>query len=195
MNPIKDAIGAVVGCLFGLPLLLLATVTSPIWMLIFHFMHWRGEKREIQKMKEVGRFIEWTELMDLSGNGKNGTLIFEQAQKAGLRLWWTSDDVIALSPYSLPDEDEIDYLCIIPCPFMTWIRSKYTGAEGKALRTFRITQHAPGFAKAADFASTGFARVVPAVRWIRKQAEAPSDFQCDAPSQSDSMISAQVQRS
>jgi hypothetical protein len=36
-------------------------------------------------MKKVGRFIEWGELMDLSEYGKNGTLIFEQAQKARLR--------------------------------------------------------------------------------------------------------------
>lgn len=167
------------GCLFGLPLLILATVTAPVWLPISHFMHRLEEKREIQKMKKAGRFIEWTELMDLSENGKNGTLIFEQAQKASLRLWWTTDDVIAEAPFPLPNEDEIDYLCLMPCPFMTWIRSKYTGTKGKALRTHRITQHAPGFAKVADFASTGFERVIPAVRWIRRQPETPSAYHFD----------------
>jgi hypothetical protein len=177
MNPIKNAIGAVVGCLIGLPLLLLATVTSPIWLPISYFMHWRGERLELQNMKKTGRFIEWGELMKLSENGKNGTLIFEQAQKASLRLWWTNDDVLAQAPCPLPDEDEIDYLCMTPCPFMTWIRSNYTGAEGKALRTHRITHHAPGFAKTADFASTGFRRVVPAVRWILRLPETPTHGQ------------------
>lgn len=174
MNPVKNAIGQIFGCLIGLPLLFLVALTSPIWMPLHYFMHWRGERREIERMKKAGRFIEWAGLMKLSENGKNGTLIFEQAQKASLRLWWTNDDVLAQAPCPLPDEDEIDYLCMTPCLFMTWIRSNYTGSEGKALRTYRLIQHAPGFAKAADFASTGFARVVPAVRWIQKQPETPT---------------------
>ncbi len=169
MNPIKDRIGAVVGCLFGFPLLVIAAVTTPVWLPIFQLVQWRGERREIERMKKAGRFIEWGELMDLSEYGKNGTLIFEQAQKASLRLWWTKDDLKMVSPYAMPVEGDIDYFFGVDCPFMRWLRENYTGNRGKAFRTHLIVKHAPGFAKSSDFAFTGFRNIVPAVRWIWKR--------------------------
>jgi hypothetical protein len=156
----------VFGCLVGLPLFFLLIVTCPIWGPFAYWRHLRGEATELGHMKSADRYIDWSELKLKVGTEVEGTLIFEQAQKAGLRIWWTADDIKALSPLPLPREEEIDYVLGIDCPFMKWLREHYTGPNGKALRTELAITQAPGFAKISDFAFTEFKNVVPAVRWI-----------------------------
>ncbi len=166
MKAVKQFFGMAFGCLVVLPLLLIVAVTTPLWSPIHWLIFKWGERREIQRMKQAGRFIDWQELQTTSCQGKDGTLIFETAQKAGVRLWWTADDIKTISPHPLPDEEEIDYVFGEDSLFMKWMRESYTGPEGKALRTEHAVTHAPGFPKIADFEPTGFKNVVPAVLWV-----------------------------
>lgn len=92
------------------------------------------ERKFAAAMKERGRFKAWDEIQSMPDEG---TVIIEQAQKDGYRVWWTPEDVIRASPHPIPIEDELDYLRISePLPFVRWCAEIYTSTDkGRALLT------------------------------------------------------------
>lgn len=149
----------------GLALLVLAMLTSPIWIPLSMAFRWRCESRQRQIARLQGRVIPWKDLLSLSENGQRGTLIFEQAQKMPLRLWWTPDENIEeRSPVPIPAETEIDYVSCEADPFMKWIHEHYTGPTGTALLTNHTPRTPCGFAEVSHLQETGFHRIIPAVR-------------------------------
>jgi hypothetical protein len=154
-----------ISCFTILLMLVLVTVTFPVWGLIFFIRQNVTEKRHRSRMYRQGRFASWQSILERSEHGLRGTLIVEQAQKAPLRVWWTPDEAIGTN-YSEPPphEDEIDYLRLQKPPFMTWLHERYTGESGRAILTDYHPAHYLGFAEVSNFAETGFSRIIPTVR-------------------------------
>ena len=151
-------------CLALIPFGALVMVTFPIWGPIVMIYQWITERLHRSRMRRQGRFVSWPAILERSAHGSRGSLIFEQAQKIPLRVWWTPDESIAAeAPESPPTEDEIDYLRIDVPSFMRWLHGRYTSESGSAI----LTDYRPsyrGFAAISDFAQTGFLRIIPAVR-------------------------------
>jgi hypothetical protein len=59
----------------------------------------RQERKFVTEMKSADRLVSWTEARSYMENG-NGFLISEHfSLKGPTRLWWTPDDVPAISPH------------------------------------------------------------------------------------------------
>ena len=162
----KSKLRDIFGCLVVLPLLGLVALTTPIWLPILMLQQAWTERCHRSHMKGLGRFAAWTDLLGISDSGRRGTLIFEQAQKTPLRVWWTPDeDVTSHCPEQPPIEDEIDYFRFDEVsPFMRWIHERYTGDLGRGILTDYRPPGIRGFARIADFEATGFVRIIPSVR-------------------------------
>lgn len=106
--------------------------------------HSYRERKFAGTMKDRGRFRDWYEIERTPGEG---TLIIEQAQKDGCRVWWTSDDVAGIAPHPIPEEEELDYLRMEePVPFVRWCSDQYTSANGgRASLTEPPFPFPPGF--------------------------------------------------
>lgn len=161
----KSKVREFLSCFALLPFLALLTVTFPIWVPIVLIRQWMTERLHLYRMGMQGRFASWLTVLEMSQHGSRGSLIFEQAQKMPLRVWWTPDESIAADgPEPGPSEDDIDYLRFEVPPFMKWLHEHYTGESGRAILTDYRPSHRGGFAASSDFAPTGFLRIIPAVR-------------------------------
>jgi hypothetical protein len=134
-----------------LPLGLLALL-SIILMPFLILAHQRRERRFAQRMREQGRFIAWQELEPRLQAG-DGTLVIEQAQKNGIRVWWTQDEVARQAPTQPPAQQDLDYLRFAePHPFVSWCFARYLCRDsGKASLTDPPYSYPPGFIDAAFF--------------------------------------------
>lgn len=101
--------------IFLAPLWLLGLLLLPIAMLIsipissrLKRRMERQEKALKNQLKDVGRFVDWTEVESKLERGE-GTLIVEYCfPKGPVREWWTEDDVIGNAPRALSDSTDAD---------------------------------------------------------------------------------------
>ena len=95
--------GPVVGCLVGLPLLLMGALLSVPYLGVFTLV-WKAKERLLtRKMEKEGRVVKWGEFLDALDQNR-GTLIAEwETNKGPVRLWWTPDDIYGLTPYPCGD--------------------------------------------------------------------------------------------
>jgi len=123
--------------LFGLlliPLLLVAAgISIPITFIRSYIVR-RNEDRFASEMKGSQRCISWNDSLL-----ESGTLIGEYLSAKGpFRLWWTSEDVLAASPYPCcvdewPFGGEIDYSA-----FFGWCRDRFTDpGSGAAVLVYK----------------------------------------------------------
>ncbi len=91
-----------------LPLLLLIAILSIPGMWIAQRISNHQEKKLTASLKNVGRFVDWTDVESKLVSGE-GTLIVEYyLPKGPVREWWTQDDVIGDAPKALPESIELD---------------------------------------------------------------------------------------
>ncbi len=128
-------------CIF---ILFTAAALSLVALPFITAAHTYRERKFAATMKDRGRFRNWQEI---ESSPTEGTLIIEQAQKDGCRVWWTSDDVAVITPHPIPEEDDLDYLRIeAPLPFVQWCSERYTSPNsGRALLTEFPFPSPPGF--------------------------------------------------
>lgn len=133
-------------CIF---ILFTAAVLSLVAFPFVAAAHTYRERKFAATMKNRGRFKEWDEI---ESTPTAGTVIIEQAQKDGCRVWWTPDDVAGIAPHPIPDEEDLDYLRMEePLPFVRWCTERYTAPNsGRALLTEFPFPIPPGFLT-ADF--------------------------------------------
>lgn len=129
--------------LAGLSILALPFLLLALW--------WR-ERRFARLMRDRGRFIPWRELEPHLQAGE-GTLVVEQAQKDGVRVWWTQEDVAQEAPTQPPPEQDLDYLRFAePHPFVSWCFGRFLSPEsGKGLLTDPPYSYPPGFVEESFF--------------------------------------------
>lgn len=134
-------------------MLLVATLTFPIWVPYMVLAQTRRERCFRQRMRAMRRFIEWADLLPSLKRG-DGTLIIEQAQKDGVRIWWTDQSLLASANVpQRPSEAELDYLRLRePHPFVTWCHERFTaGEKAVGLLTHPPYRYPPGFVEASFF--------------------------------------------
>ncbi len=137
--------------LFLVGLLVLAGL-SVVAMPFLVFAMWRRERQFGRLIRDRGRFIPWMELEAHLRAGE-GTLVVEQAQKDGVRVWWTQEDVVQKAPTQPPAEQDLDYLRFtVPHPFVSWCFERFLSPEsGNALLTAPPYSYPPGFVEEAFF--------------------------------------------
>lgn len=137
--------------LFFVALLALAglSILALPFLLLAHC--WR-ERRFARLMRDRGRFIPWQQLEPHLQAG-DGTLLIEQAQKDGIRVWWTHENVVQAAPTQPPPEQDLDYLRFIePHPFVSWCFGRFLAPEsGNALLTDPPYAYPAGFVEAVFF--------------------------------------------
>jgi hypothetical protein len=106
--------------LFGL-----AILSIPCGMVAVIFIALR-ERRLFRRLASTHRTIPWCEVEQHLAAGR-GTLIIEQAQKQSVRLWWTPDDIPALSPCPPPAFADLDFIKLDRAaqPFVAWCFQRY----------------------------------------------------------------------
>ena len=147
-TPIKQLVRE----LLILPGCLAAIVFAPVWIPIAVAVQAHRERKFRREMERVGRFVEWNDLLPKLEAGE-GTLIVEQAQKDGVRIWWTSREVGASSTVAPPAEEELDYLRLSePHQFVAWCKATFLDRDsGSALLTNPPYRYPPGFVEASFF--------------------------------------------
>ena len=149
--------GPVFGVLIGLPLLLVATVLAIPYAVVARIRIAARERRLFRGLCAHGRTLPWPEVAQHLRDG-TGTLIVEQAQKQGLRLWWTPDDVSAESPYQPLPFAELNLFFADPAqPFVAWCFERYLSpATGTAFLTRPVGLSFPAGFVAPDFFTAQF---------------------------------------
>lgn len=124
-------------------------IPTIVVLIIYQFIR---DKLFAKRMRRLGRFVAWRELEPRLQSGE-GTLVIEQAQKDGIRVWWTPDDVIQESPVAPVPERELDYLRIeSPHPFVAWCFERYLHPQtGHALLTRPPYWYPAGFVRRRFF--------------------------------------------
>src|SRR5208337_1342115 len=95
----------------------------------------RRQKSFAAQMAAAGRLIPWPEFRSQLDANSQGTLIEEDAEDDLYNVWWTPEDIAALSPHpccfespgTRPDMEGFR-------PYFEWCRSRFTSPEsGTAL--------------------------------------------------------------
>ena len=149
--------GPVFGVLIGLPLLLIAAVLSIPYAIVARIYIAARERRLFRRLCSHDRTLPWSEVEQHLRDG-TGTLIVEQAQKQGLRLWWTPDDVAAETPFPPPPFDELNLFFADPQqPFVAWCFERYLSpSTGTASLTRPIGLRFPAGFVPPDFFTAQF---------------------------------------
>jgi len=83
-----------------------------------------------RRLTSAQRVLLWREVEQHLQAG-SGTLIIETAQKQSHRLWWTPDDIAAVSPIRVPAFADIDFVLFDPAaPFTRWCFERYLSLHG-----------------------------------------------------------------
>lgn len=148
----QDRLPAPLGVLLivvGIPVVL---VSVPVWLPTLIAIQAWGEHRFRKRMRARGRFVDWADLVPRLRQG-DGTLIVEQAQKIGCRVWWTDLEVLSRAEVPPPPEKELDYLRQdAPHPFVSWCHKAFIAADrGAASLTLPPYRYPPGFVEASFF--------------------------------------------
>jgi len=125
-----------IGCLLGLPLLLILALLSIPYAIAASIYLPIRERRFHARLRASGRFAAWPAVVEHLSRGE-GTFLVEHANKRSVRFWWSADDVAALAPAVPPDHDSYDYIRPNPQhPFVSWCFARYTSpVSGAALLT------------------------------------------------------------
>jgi hypothetical protein len=117
-----------------LPLILIALLLSIPYSHFRRALIRRSERKFTEQMKKAGRFMPWDEF-ECAVDGGSGTAIIESLGIHGpVRLWWTPEDVPALSPHEFQRGAEFASLDVKNAPFFRWCCARYTDpASGGAL--------------------------------------------------------------
>jgi hypothetical protein len=152
-----------IGCLLGLPLLLILALLSIPYGIVYGICMASRERRLFRRLTSARRTLPWTEVAQHLRAG-SGTLIIEQGLKQRSRLWWTPDDISSLAPLQVPEFDEIDFLpSDIPKPFVSWCYERYLSpVTGTAALTRLVGMKRPRGFFTPDFFTAQFplARVI-----------------------------------
>jgi len=112
----------------GVPLFIIAAISVPV-SAVKSRLELRRERRFQDSLAERNRCLPWESMLDTFAS-IGGSLIVEWRHKRPVRLWWTTDDVVALAPCELPEFFELDFLGLEPVhPFIDWCHATYTDDE------------------------------------------------------------------
>jgi hypothetical protein len=107
---------------------LLSIPATKVWYAIMR----RQERRFALKMKAKDKLFSWDEACSRVERG-NGYLISDHFSiKGPIRLWWTAEDVLAVSPYPYILEESPELIASPNAEFIAWCRCRYTNPQSGA---------------------------------------------------------------
>lgn len=121
-----------------LPLLLIAGLLSIPTFYVAHLLTRRKEKKFAFEMTAAGRGMTWNEFQAAIVTGE-GTFVTEILSVQGpSRLWWTPEDIPALSPHKWDCGHEFG--CFDPefGPFSEWCYYNFTSPETGSARLIEV---------------------------------------------------------
>lgn len=122
------------------PLLFLAAAVSIPWTYIQKVNQRRKERNFTEDMKKAARLMDWQEFRQAMENGA-GTAIGEfLSMKGPFRLWWTAEDVPAISPHKWQREQHVAWMEPEFLPFFKWCFARYTNPESGAARLVAVPE-------------------------------------------------------
>ena len=112
-----------------IPVLFIAAGISIPWIYIDRRMKQRRERRFANEMQAVGRSIAWKELEAAIENNQ-GTIVGEYLSGKGpYRLWWTEEDIPAVSPHKWKRDLHFAGFEEEFVPFFQWCYERYTNSQ------------------------------------------------------------------
>jgi hypothetical protein len=131
-KPKKIMLGVLVFPFF-LPLVILFAISIP-WTQINRLNQRRKERKFTEQMSASGRLMTWKALQ-LALDHRQGTVIGEYLSMSGpLRVWWTSDDIPAVSPHRWEREKHLAWLEPEFLPFFKWTYEQFTNPKSGLAR-------------------------------------------------------------
>ncbi len=129
--------GRVIGppvSLLLIPVLFIGAAISIPWVYIQRRVRRRREKRFTEEMQAVGRHMTWKEL-ELAIANNQGTIIGEYLSSKGpFRLWWTEEDIPAVSPYKCDRKEHVAWFEPEFAPFFEWCYARFTNPQSGIAR-------------------------------------------------------------
>lgn len=123
-----------------IPLLLVAAAISIPWTYIQGLNQRRQERRFAEDMRKAGRRMDWQEFTQVIATGA-GTVIGEYLTiKGPFRLWWTAEDVPAISPHKWNREKDAAVLEAEFVPFFEWCYARYTNSHSGAAQLIVVSE-------------------------------------------------------
>jgi hypothetical protein len=121
---------------FFLPLVILSPISIP-WTQISRLNQGRKERKFTEQMSASGRLMTWKALQ-LALDHRQGTVIGEYLSMSGpFRMWWTSDNVPAVSPHRWEREKHLAWLEPKFLPFFEWTYEQFTNPKSGLARLDR----------------------------------------------------------
>lgn len=146
-----------------LPLLLIGAILSRPLGPIFNW--WQKRKKRLLKdaVAKRGGLMPWNDFVP-TAEEKRGTLIIEGNIFKGPNLWWTAEDVRAMSPHPYPGDSD-DFRSREFQPFRAWCYRRYSDpVTGCALLVVGGGRERLGFARShPDLQGKGIFKEMPTV--------------------------------
>jgi hypothetical protein len=137
--------GPFMGMFVFLPLMVIAAALSLPFMPLVAWWRKREKRLLAESMTKQNRVMRWSDFVQVAEE-KRGTLIVEGDPRKGPHLWWTSEDVRAISPYACSD-DLGTLLNRSYKPFHEWCYKRYANpATGSGLIVLGGGRQRLGFA-------------------------------------------------
>ena len=117
------------------PLFFLGAAVSIPWTYIQKSVQRRRERQFTEQMKKAHRLMDWQAFQQAQQNG-TGTAIGEYLSTKGpFRLWWTAEDIQALSPHEWKREQHFAWIEDEFRPFFEWCYARYTNPQSGTAQT------------------------------------------------------------
>jgi hypothetical protein len=101
----------------------------PAWTYVQKLRQRSQEKRFATEMASSGRVMTWREFESAVGNGERTAIAEYLSLKGPSRLWWTPEDIPAISPHNCDRQHHVAF----PEPefayFFDWCRAQFTNPQ------------------------------------------------------------------
>jgi hypothetical protein len=119
--------------LLFIPVLFIGAAISIPWGYVDNLVKRRRERRFADQMQAVGRLMTWKEFESAIEN-KQGTIIGEYLScKGPFRLWWTGEDIPAISPHKW-ERENLPWYEPEFAPFFDWCYARFTNPQSGTAR-------------------------------------------------------------
>jgi hypothetical protein len=91
-------------------------------------------------MEKSGRLMGWQEFRQAIDSGA-GTVVGEYLSTKGpFRLWWTAEDIPAISPHQWQREQHVAWMEPEFLPFFEWCYARYTSPQSGVARLVAVPE-------------------------------------------------------
>ena len=125
-----------------LPLLIIAAVLSIPWTYVQRLKQRHRERKFAEQMRKDGRIMAWDEFESALKERRGTTISEVLGIKGPFRIWWTPEDVRAISPSLCPNEGQVwtELQSAEFRPFFDWCYAQFTNPNSGRARLVQIPE-------------------------------------------------------